>query len=146
MSLVGFKAQNHPQQSVNPQVDDRETSSEVFDPLHERFGFTIDVAASERNAKLSRYYTREDDGLEQSWAGERVWLNPPYSSIEPWVSKATSEVMAVGGAELVVMLLPANRTEQGWWQRGIEPLRDRPDGILRTEFLSGRLRFYRARR
>ena len=45
----------------------------AFDSLHARFDFTIDVAASERNAKLPRYYTREDDGLGRtSWAGERV--------------------------------------------------------------------------
>lgn len=42
--------------------------------------------------------------------------------------------------ELVVMLLPANRTEQGWWQRQVEPYRDRDRG-LRVEFLPGRLRF-----
>lgn len=40
------------------------------------------------------------------------------------------------------MLLPANRTEQGWWQRLVEPHRDRGAG-LRTEFIAGRLRFLR---
>lgn len=37
------------------------------------------------------------------------------------------------------MLLPANRTEQGWWQRHVEPFRIR--GEIRVEFLAGRLRF-----
>jgi hypothetical protein len=73
--------------------------------------------------------------LAKSWRGHRVWCNPPYSNIEPWVAKA-----ATSGAELVVLLLPANRTEQGWWQRWIEPTRDRPGGP-RVEFLAGRLRF-----
>jgi phage N-6-adenine-methyltransferase len=107
----------------------------VFDPLHERFGFTVDVAASIENTKLPRFYTAEQDGLAQDWTGERVWCNPPYSKIGPWVEKATA-----GGAELVVMLLPANRTEQAWWQDHVEPYRDRPGGI-RTEFLRGRVRF-----
>jgi phage N-6-adenine-methyltransferase len=135
MSLVGFKPQNHPQQTTKPHVDDRQTAPETFDPLHARFGFTIDVAASAENAKLPRFYTREDDGLLQDWTGERVWCNPPYSNIEPWTQKA-----AGSGAAIVVMLLPANRTEQGWWQRNIEPVRDRPGGP-RVEFLKGRLRF-----
>lgn len=138
MSLVGFKAQNHQQQVLvhgpRSHVDDRATPPEVFDPLNERFGFTIDVAASVHNAKCERYYTIDDDGLEQDWSGERVFCNPPYSSIEPWVEKAHT-----AGAELVVMLLPANRCEQGWWQRQIEPCRRA--GQIAVEFLPGRLRF-----
>ncbi len=32
-------------------------------------------------------------------------------------------------------------TVEAWWQNGIEPFRDRPGSVLRTEFLPGRLRF-----
>ena len=135
MSLVGFKARNHPQQKAKASVDDRGTTWEVFNPLHERFDFTIDVAASPENAKLPRYFTTADDGLAQSWADERVWCNPPYSNIGPWVEKAHSS-----DADLVVMLLPANRTEQRWWQGWVEPNRD-CGGVLRVEFLPGRMRF-----
>jgi len=139
VSLVSFKGQNHPQQlavrGAKPEVDDRQTSPEVFDPLHQRFRFTVDVAALAHNAKLKRYYTPLEDGLAQDWTGERVWCNPPYSSIEPWVVKAWAE-----NAELVVMLVPANRTEQGWWQRHVEPWRDKSHRF-RCEFLPGRLRF-----
>jgi phage N-6-adenine-methyltransferase len=135
VSLVGFKAQNHPQQRTNPTVDDRATAPEVFAALHARFRFTIDAAASTVNAKLPRYWTAHEDGLAQNWTGERVWCNPPYSNIEPWVIKA-----AARETDLAVLLLPANRTEQGWWQRHLEPIRDRPGGP-RVEFLSGRMRF-----
>lgn len=44
-------------------------------------------------------------------------------------------------SKMVVMLLPANRTEQGWWQTLVEPMRDRPGSPLTVEFMSGRLRF-----
>jgi len=142
MSLVRFKAQNHPQQSAKPSVDDRATVPEVFGPLNERFGFTIDVAAAAHNTKCERYYSIEDDGLAQSWADERVWCNPPYSSIRPWVEKAWYEWDHAGTPMgSIVMLLPANRTEQGWWQELVEPfLRSRrPD--FHVEFLAGRIRF-----
>lgn len=148
MSLVGFRARNHPQQPVKEWVDDRETAPEEFAPLHQRFGFTVDVAASEHNAKLRRYYTPHEDGLKQSWTGERVWCNPPYSNIRPWIVKAWLEWARYAGndgapPELIVMLLPANRTEQAWWQELVEPeLREqRPD--FRCEFLPGRMRFIR---
>jgi hypothetical protein len=175
MSLVGFKAQNHRQQvgkrGAKPEVDNLATTPEMFGPLHERFQFTIDVAALPHNAKLPRFYAppgfeprrcmRDQpgecpqpclgcqhgandpvpvalDGLRQSWAGERVWCNPPYSSLEPWVAKANRSV----NAALVVMLVPANRTEQGWWQRHVEPWRDGRDALgPRLEFLPGRPRF-----
>lgn len=137
MTLVGFKARNHPQQRINPDVDDRATTPEMFAELHAKYRFTIDVCALPHNAKLPRYFTPSQNGLAQSWAGERVWCNPPYSSIEPWLYKAWGE-----SASLIVMLLPANRTEQGWWQRHVEPYRDSGKGLT-TKFLPGRPRFIR---
>jgi len=118
--------------------DDRAIPQERFDELHSRFCFTVDVAATPENAKLPRFYTIDDNGLERDWIGERVYCNPPYSQIRPWVEKA-----GTSGAELVVMVLPANRTEQPWWQELVEPRRDRPGSPLRTEFQSGRWRFLR---
>lgn len=143
MSLVKFHARNHPQQvaagGAVRDVDDRETVAEVFEPLARRFGgFTVDVAAAEHNAKCPRFYDRATDGLAQDWSGERVWCNPPYSSIAPWVAKAWASHRS---AELIVMLVPANRTEQRWWQDLVEPYRDRVGSPLRSEFIAGRLRF-----
>lgn len=144
MTISGFKAQNHPQQVAkrgpSDEVDDRGTDPEFFAQLDRRFGFTLDAAAAHHNAKCERYFTRAEDGLEQSWAGERVWCNPPYSDIRAWVEKAISQSLV---APLIVMLLPANRCEQGWWQDLVEPHRDRPGGP-RVEFLRGRLRFVKA--
>lgn len=142
--LVGFKASNHPQQTryagSNADVDDRALPKEDFAKLHERFRFTVDAASSVDNKKLDRHWTVEDNGLHQPWSNERVYCNPPYSRIMPWIRKAWTE----RNAALVVMLLPANRTEQRWWQDGVEPFRDRPGSVLRVEFLPGRLRFLKA--
>jgi phage N-6-adenine-methyltransferase len=126
MTLLGFRAENHPQQTAArgplDHVDDRRTPPELFDALHAEFGFTLDAAASAENAKLPRFYDYQANGLAQSWKGERVWCNPPYSSVGPWVEKAWAEMR--DGCELVVMILPANRTEQRFWQDHVEPFRD----------------------
>lgn len=145
MTLLGFKGQNHPQQvgkrGALDAVDDRGTDPEFFASIEQRFGtFDLDAAAAAHNAKCDRYFTVADNALEQPWRG-KVWCNPPYSNLGAWVQKAQGELDS-GRASLIVMLLPANRTEQGWWQDHVEPRRDdrRPDGP-RVEFLRGRLRF-----
>lgn len=146
MSLVGFKAKNHPQQTrkrgADDGVDERITPDALFDILHARHDFTLDVAASKSNAKCRRFFDLNDDGLKQSWANERVWCNPPWSNCAGWVEKAVNEVW-YGECHLAVLLLPSNRTEQGWWQQFIEPLRDRqhPFYHVKTNFMRGRLRF-----
>jgi phage N-6-adenine-methyltransferase len=154
MSLVGFRAQNHPQQTrfraaAKDEIDDRATTLEVFEPLNERFRFTVDVAAAAHNTKLPRFYDRDEDGLQHGWGSERVWCNPPYSDIRPWVEKAWEEwdtwpPDAPATADLIVMLLPANRTEQKWWQELVEPHLRAKRSDFHCEFLSGRMRFLRA--
>lgn len=120
--LLGFRARNHPQQTMPhgpvDDVDDRATQPIYFMEWQERFGeFTLDVAAAAHNTKCDRYFDRETDGLSQSWAGERVWCNPPYSAIESWVRKAWDEAPGT---------------------------RDRAGSGLRVEFLPGRMRFIKA--
>jgi phage N-6-adenine-methyltransferase len=116
-------------------VDTRGTDPALFRRFDDEFHFTIDVAASQDNAKCERFYTLEDDGLIQDWEGEVVWCNPPYSDLKAWVAKAFNARDAV-----VVMLLPANRTEQPWWQTYIEPFRDK-GGRVETRFIAGRQKF-----
>lgn len=147
MGLTRFKARNHPQQlglrGADDAIDDRATPAEWFAEIHARFAFTLDVAASMENAKLPRYLSIDDNGLERSWAGERVWCNPPFSNLSAWAQKAWLEIAT---APLIVLLVPANRTEQAWWQNFIEPFRDRSGSWLRVEFVRNRRRFIAAGR
>lgn len=140
MTIPGRTSLNHPRYSrgATDAVDDRMTPPEVFGALDERFRFTLDVCASPSNARCARYFTAADDGLQQSWAGETVWCNPPFSRLHPWVAKAWTEYQQAHG---IVLLLPASRTEQAFWQDLIEPYRDRPGSPVTTEFLPGRPRF-----
>lgn len=141
--LVGFKAKNHRQQVAkrgpDALVDDRGTHPDDFAKWDAELGpFTLDAAAAPHNAKCARYFTEADNGLAQSWSGAKVWCNPPYSNLGDWLYKAWYEHPFTRG---IVMLLPANRVEQAWWQEHVEPYRDRPDSPLTVRFLPGRLRF-----
>ena len=107
-----------------------ETPQAFFDELNKEFGFTLDVCATQENAKCERYFTREEDGLKQAWSGV-CWMNPPYGrEIGKWVKMAyASGRMGV----TVVCLLPA-RTDTKWFQ----------DYCLRSKdirFVRGRLKF-----
>ena len=54
------------------------TPQDLFDELDNEFNFTIDVCAEKWNAKVDRFWSEEDDALEQDWSGERCFMNPPY--------------------------------------------------------------------
>lgn len=93
---------------------DWETPQALFEAVSASYGpFTLDAAASPANAKCARFFSPAEDGLAQSWAGERVWLNPPYGGrpIRPWLEKAARE--AAAGATVVALLPFAPDT--AWW-------------------------------
>jgi site-specific DNA-methyltransferase (adenine-specific) len=108
-----------------------ETPPEVFAPLDAEFGFTLDPCATPANAKCAKFYTESQDGLEQDWRGERVFMNPPYGKeIYPWTRKAKTEAER---GTLVVGLLPAS-TDLQWWHDDIV-------GRAEVRYIRGRVRF-----
>ena len=107
------------------------TPQALFDDLHKRFNFTLDVCATEGNAKCELFYSEKDDGLSLPWHPHRCFMNPPYgATIGLWCAKAHLEASK---GTLVVGLLPA-RTDTKWWQDHVAPYAD-------IRFLRGRLRF-----
>ena len=85
----------------------------LFSALNRVFRFTLDAAASDDNAKCKKYFTKQSDGLNQSWKAQRVWLNPPYGKAASlWCEKALTESRENGA--LVVLLL-ASRSSTRWW-------------------------------
>lgn len=112
--------------------DDWETPQDLFDELDEEFHFTLDAASSDLNAKCEKHYTIEDDGLSQSWAGNNVFLNPPYGrTMKEWMRKAYEESQRENTT--VVALVPA-RTDTAWFH-------DYVYGKAELRFLRGRLKF-----
>lgn len=114
--------------------DEWETPEHIFNKLNNEFKFTLDVAASEELHKCPKFYTIADDGLAQSWAGERVFCNPPYSQISKWVKKCYMEHKEHGG--LIVMLIPA-RTDTRYFHEYIYH-------VAEIRFIKGRIRFSNA--
>jgi phage N-6-adenine-methyltransferase len=95
-----------------PDSDNRPTPQKVFDWISQRFGpFDLDVAADDENAKCAKYFTIDQNGLDQKWSGS-VWMNPPYSNVLPWVKKAWEYAKAGHGT--VTALLPV-WTDTGWF-------------------------------
>ena len=93
-----------------------ETPQGLFDKLNRVFNFTLDPCATPENAKCRCFYTIADNGLERSWKGHRVFMNPPYgNSIVDWVKKAHDE----SSNALIIGLLPA-RTDTKWWHEYCE--------------------------
>lgn len=109
------------------------TPRSIWRPIADRVGgFDTDPASGcEPEAIASTRYTKENDGLSQSWFGN-VWLNPPYTHWDKWLRKAISEVYK-GDADLVVMLCPA-RINRIWFQEQL-------DSIDKVCFLKGKVEF-----
>jgi phage N-6-adenine-methyltransferase len=86
------------------------TPAELFAELDSEFHFETDLCATPENAKCTKFFTKEQDGLKQQWAGV-CWMNPPYDRVGDWIKKAAES--AERGAK-VVALLPA-RTGTNWF-------------------------------
>lgn len=101
-------------QDVEPDVrQDWQTPDELWQGLNAEFQFDLDVAANADNAKVLRFISKTMDGLTTPWDGQRIWCNPPYKQIRPWVDKAVELAQSVGKCS--VLLLPA-RVEQKWFR------------------------------
>lgn len=99
---------------LNPQVpnDNWATPDWLFAKLDDQYQFTLDPCADHLNHKCAKYFTKQDDGLTQSWDGERVFMNPPYgrSELPMWMKKASES------DALVVALVPVS-TSARWWRQ-----------------------------
>jgi phage N-6-adenine-methyltransferase len=71
-------------------------------------------AAAQQTIRAARFFTREQDGLAQPWAG-RVWLNPPYS--QPDIANFCRKLVAEVGSSTVeqAILLTHNYTDTAWF-------------------------------
>ena len=114
-------------------TEEWETPEALFKMLDEEFHFTLDPCCTKENAKCKKYYTKQENGLNKNWEGERVFCNPPYGrEIAKWVCKCST-----GGADLCVMLLPS-RTDTAWFHDFVYKKAE-------IRFLRGRIKFGNAK-
>lgn len=95
------------------------TPKAFYQALDSEFQFDFDPCPS----------IRTFDGLDMGW-GERNFVNPPYSEIKDWVTKAYEESKK---GRLVVMLIPS-RTDTKWWHEYVMKAKE-------IRFIKGRLKF-----
>lgn len=81
----------------------------LFERLNAEYRFDLDGAATTEDALLPEANTPE---APVSWEGRRVFCNPPWSVIPPFIEEAPK-------AELAVLLVPA-RTNAKWFHRALE--------------------------
>ena len=111
--------------------DEWTTPRRLFAALDRRFQFTLDPAATAENALLPAFFTKESDGLAQTWKDHRVFVNPPYSQVSLWMAKCVVE--SADGCPLICALVPA-RTDTRWWNDFVK-------GADLIHFVKGRLKF-----
>lgn len=112
------------------------TPIKTFQELDAEFHFNLDPCATHENHKCDKYYTIEEDGLQQDWGGQRVFCNPPYGRvIGDWVRKCYEESQK--SDTVVVMLIPA-RTDTAYFHDYIY------HKAKEIRFIRGRLHFNEA--
>ena len=102
----------HDSTTPKPERDSWSTPDYIFKWLDDIFDFDVDLAADEHNTKCRlNHFTADDDGVKQHWSyfGKTGWLNPPYSKIAPWISKAIQEQK--DNRFTTVMLIPTPNGE-----------------------------------
>lgn len=98
----------HPDSWVTPPIE-RDFVREVYggDP-------DLDVAATPTTAFGPKHYSRRTSGLRHRWHG-RTWLQPPYSTIPEWVTRARTLTEIHDNKRLIVLALLPVRTGRRWW-------------------------------
>lgn len=111
---------------------DWSTPKGTFDMLDYEFGFTLDPCCTKETAKCSTFFTKEEDGLKQSWQGHIVFCNPPFGKdMSKWIKKGYDEWKQ--GNCTVVFLIPV-RTDTAYFH-------DYLYGRAKLRFFRGRLKF-----
>ena len=112
--------------------DDWCTPKKLFEYFDDTYHFELDPCSTHENTLCEKHYTIVEDGLKQDWAGQKVFMNPPYGrETGKWIEKAYRE--SLKGA-VVVCLIPC-RPDTQYWHEIIFPY------ASQIYFIQGRLRY-----
>lgn len=95
------------------------TPAHVVDFAADVFGneINLDPASCEAANKIvdaDHFFDIEANGLAKPWFG-KVWINPPYDNVGPWVEKMIAEYEN-GNIDSAILLVNAN-TETVWFSK-----------------------------
>jgi len=108
-------------------TDHWQTPKEIYEWLDLNYGFKF-YDPCPRNPKK--------DGLKTDW--EKIcFVNPPYSQVEKWFSKAWEEIKK-GNSHLIIFLVFAN-TDTKWFHKFCYS--DNKQVDVQIKFWQGRLKF-----
>lgn len=112
--------------------DEWYTPRDLFEVIDAEFQFDLDAAAQPGSAQVAAFISPDQDALKTPWSGRRVWCNPPYSQLGPFVFRAWEQCQAQRNT--IVLLIPAYTDPAYWWDC-IVPHADE------IRFLKGRVGF-----
>lgn len=102
--------------------DNYATPIKFYNKLNEEFKFDYDPCP----------FKSEFNGLETEWNGN-IYINPPYSGIEPFIKKGIEELKN-GNAKKCVYLIPVRSDTKYWNELIMEHAKE-------IRFVKGRLNF-----
>ncbi len=107
----------------------------LVEPVRIAFNGVIDLDPATESSNPTgavQFFTEAQDGLKSPWPPVRIFLNPPYSPIQPWIYRALE---AEANGARIYALVPV-RTDAPYHHRLMAAATD----VL---FLKGRVRFIR---
>lgn len=102
----------------------------IWDKLIKEFEFTVDACASDKNALLPKYWTKEDSALDHSWDGEIVYCHPMFDNNIPKFVKKAIESKCV-----TVFLLPSSTNSVYFHKYFWDSLTNTPRNNIEVRFL-----------
>jgi phage N-6-adenine-methyltransferase len=113
--------------------DEYETPKELFISLIQKYQIfpKLDVASTKENRKCLKYFSIEDNALEQEWL-EDSWCNHPHTLHAEFVEKNYQQWKKHNKNRM--MIIPANCGRTSYWHEFIEP-------YAKYNFIEGSIRF-----
>lgn len=111
------------------------TPAPLVKALEGIFGkFTIDLAASKRNAVCRKFIDKKKDFFKYVFSKEKGvgFLNPPYSEAKKFIARAA----AVSHSKFKVVVLIASRTDTDMFHQSVRDYKCKS-----VVFIAGRIRF-----
>jgi len=104
---------NSHKQRTQYSKDDWQTPDYFYKILNDEFNFTLDPCADDLNHKTEKYFTLQDNGLEQNWTQECVFVNPPFKYKDAWIEKCYKE--SLKDKITIVLIIPVTSDTKAWF-------------------------------